>query len=116
MAAATWVFVDSDWLYIFLISLTIIMTVPAYFLFYEPVKQLYKKGNISDMFRILYKVNKRNNKGFTFNQIQDSAEITEYDLEQTKFKIESQVTWEYRKQQIKQNLKDLFFSKYFIRL
>lgn len=51
IGAVTYILDDSWWLYLSMVCLSSLTFIPVPFLALEPVKQLYKRGKVSDLFR-----------------------------------------------------------------
>ena len=100
-----------------MVILSFISIIPGLFYLKESPKQLFKKGRVYDLFTTLETISKRNKSNKSLNQLQAYSNTTYFDLETVvDCKIVSQTSWKTQKKVIKNLLKDLFFSKYFIRL
>jgi len=89
----TYVITDPDTLYLIMVIATAVCALPSFFLVYEPPKQLYRRGRVSELFRVLLKIGHRNGKtDITMQQLQNEAELTEIDLEQCKCILETKTT------------------------
>jgi MFS family permease len=51
IGSVTYILDDSWWLYLLMVCLSALTFIPVPFLALEPVKQLYKRGKVSDLFR-----------------------------------------------------------------
>jgi hypothetical protein len=115
IGAVTYILDDSWWLYLSMVCLSALTFIPVPFLALEPVKQLYKRGKVSDLFRVLHLYSQRNKTNLTMEEIQVESGIEEINLELAKCKLEHITTWREKLTLVGYNFKMLVFGGYLVR-
>jgi hypothetical protein len=80
------------------------------------VKQLAKKGNISQVFRNLERISKLNGTNLTIEDLQKSAGIPDIDLRDDNYELRTKTTCLEKMQLSVRNYGQLFSTRYIVRL
>lgn len=108
---------NSDTLQLIMSIGSILSIIPCFALIYEPPKQLYKRGKVSQLFRTLKKIAHFNGKKeLTMMEIQSEAGLSQIDQEKTLCTLEVKTTLGEKCKLIGEELKLLFASKLFFNL
>ena len=112
LSLLTYVIQDSNTLYLMMVLGSSCAAIPVPFLCFEPIKQLYKRGKVSELFLTLHKMSQRNRKNITIQEIQLLAEIEAIDMELAKCGLKTVTTFREKFQLVMWQIKLLFAGGY----
>lgn len=97
-----------------MVVLSIITAIPVPIMCYEPVKQLYKRGKVSQLFNTLEGISKMNRTNKSMEEIQKEAEMDQYELNFTKLVIKNITTFREKMHLAGLVFKSVFLNKIYL--
>ena len=106
---------DSDTLYLIMVTACIVCCIPIEWVCFEPPKQLYKRGKISELFKTLSKISIRNKTNRSMGDIQRKAGIEGVDMDIAECSLETKTTFKEKTISLTWNFK-LVFTQHLYKL